>query len=316
MRSQHWFRWLGAIRQQAIPWAIFFFQIYVTIWCHALDHSSIPTINRTFHEMVESVIICKPLSITGYLSQFKSICQLYSAFSELPFRIHLSVADKAVKTLNKFFNHDVDNFEQHKDWCPRADSRFAPSQWETSLQSNAVSHWLGANLESALMSWKNMGSQCSESIGHIVVLLNNGNILDFNSLWPSYATWSHGSLSTLVMLQHKVNTKANAEFGVPNSENIHVFQWNFVQSSNIFIQGNAYKNVACYMPAIFFQTQCVKYPRLGADFNKNPRFPWYQGLAQCNWAKSNDKGYMYLVPSHNAIQPLVHRSLAWAITVC
>ena len=32
----------------------------------------------------------------------------------------------------------------------RADSGFAPSQWEMSLQSNAVSHWLGANLESAL----------------------------------------------------------------------------------------------------------------------------------------------------------------------
>ena len=32
----------------------------------------------------------------------------------------------------------------------RADSRFALSQWETSLQSNDVSHWLGANLESAL----------------------------------------------------------------------------------------------------------------------------------------------------------------------
>ena len=31
-----------------------------------------------------------------------------------------------------------------------ANSRFAPSQWETSLQSNDVSHWLGANLESAL----------------------------------------------------------------------------------------------------------------------------------------------------------------------
>ena len=28
----------------------------------------------------------------------------------------------------------------------------APSQWETSLRSNAVSHWLGANLESALMN--------------------------------------------------------------------------------------------------------------------------------------------------------------------
>ena len=33
----------------------------------------------------------------------------------------------------------------------RADSRLAPSQWETSLQSNAVSHWLGANLESSLI---------------------------------------------------------------------------------------------------------------------------------------------------------------------
>ena len=33
----------------------------------------------------------------------------------------------------------------------RADSRFASSQWEMSLQSNSVSHWLGANLESALL---------------------------------------------------------------------------------------------------------------------------------------------------------------------
>ena len=32
----------------------------------------------------------------------------------------------------------------------RADSRFAPSQWGTALLCNAISHWLGANLESAL----------------------------------------------------------------------------------------------------------------------------------------------------------------------
>ena len=30
--------------------------------------------------------------------------------------------------------------------------RLVPNQWETSLQSNAVSHWLGANLESSLLS--------------------------------------------------------------------------------------------------------------------------------------------------------------------
>ena len=36
----------------------------------------------------------------------------------------------------------------------RADSRFAPSQWETALLRNDVSHWLGASLESALIwSW-------------------------------------------------------------------------------------------------------------------------------------------------------------------
>ena len=32
----------------------------------------------------------------------------------------------------------------------RADSSHAPSQWKMSLQCNAISHWLGANLKSAL----------------------------------------------------------------------------------------------------------------------------------------------------------------------
>ena len=39
---------------------------------------------------------------------------------------------------------------QFSQWQFRADSRLALSQWETSLQSNTVPHWLGANLESAL----------------------------------------------------------------------------------------------------------------------------------------------------------------------
>ena len=34
----------------------------------------------------------------------------------------------------------------------RTDSMFAPSQWETALLCNDVSHWLSANLESALRS--------------------------------------------------------------------------------------------------------------------------------------------------------------------
>ena len=43
-------------------------------------------------------------------------------------------------------------------WCLRADSRFAPSQWEMSLRSNAVSHWLDANLESALCLTNQLGT--------------------------------------------------------------------------------------------------------------------------------------------------------------
>ena len=40
----------------------------------------------------------------------------------------------------------------------RADFRFVPSQWETSLQSNGASYWLGANLESALTLFSTMSN--------------------------------------------------------------------------------------------------------------------------------------------------------------
>ena len=39
---------------------------------------------------------------------------------------------------------------ESNDYCVRVDSRFAPSQWEMALVCNDVSHWLGANLDSAL----------------------------------------------------------------------------------------------------------------------------------------------------------------------
>ena len=67
-----------------------------------------------------------------------------------------------------------------------ADSWFAPSQWETSLQSNTVSHWLGKNLESALFR-----DSCDLSthiqdyfpgIGVIVWFVLN-NIMFPNFLW-------------------------------------------------------------------------------------------------------------------------------------
>ena len=51
-----------------------------------------------------------------------------------------------------------------------ADSRFAPSQWETSLQSNAVPHWLGANLESALTHNHILHMVCYHDMSTYVVI--------------------------------------------------------------------------------------------------------------------------------------------------
>ena len=54
----------------------------------------------------------------------------------------------------------------------RAGSRFAPSQWETVLLCNDVSHWLGANLKSALLTPLHL------------VTLNAG--MEFGQYWFKY----------------------------------------------------------------------------------------------------------------------------------
>ena len=59
----------------------------------------------------------------------------------------------------------------------RADSRFAPSQWETALLCNAVSHWLGASRESALHTMV-------LSYSHIFICLSVGPTwTKFNQIW-------------------------------------------------------------------------------------------------------------------------------------
>ena len=63
-----------------------------------------------------------------------------------------------VKTVNwspggfkaNWSNRCVMNITIHYHTAYRADSRLATSQWEMLLQSNAFSHWLAKNLESAL----------------------------------------------------------------------------------------------------------------------------------------------------------------------
>ena len=78
----------------------------------------------------------------------------------------------------------------------RADSMFAPSQWETSLQSNDVSHWLGANIESALrFCWQCQAHSDAEST-HAVILKHSSHELTglhhHDSCWCPGAKWAPG----------------------------------------------------------------------------------------------------------------------------
>ena len=64
------------------------------------------------------------------------------------------------KVMPNLFNTVVNRILIHRSG---ADSRLALSQWETSLQSNAVSRWLGANLESALYTAVTFGENKNET---------------------------------------------------------------------------------------------------------------------------------------------------------
>ena len=69
----------------------------------------------------------------------------------------------------------------------RADSGFVPSQWETLLLCNDVSHWLGASLESALYIF----ACCYRVIQYIECFNISNKITEIilNIVWK-YATWS------------------------------------------------------------------------------------------------------------------------------
>ena len=82
----------------------------------------------------------------------------------------------------------------------RADSRLATSQWETSLQSNSVSHWLGANLESSL--YKTF---------HLLFQMRNRCFLTLMSLTPMPSTctkWAAQSTS-LSTTRLKMRTRSS-----------------------------------------------------------------------------------------------------------
>ena len=94
-----------------------------------------------YHVILDLVI--KSLDcISAPWSQQLSTCYMAVTFTIL-WRVWLLAQFKYKQTL-------VQSVIEKVGWGSSADSRFSPSQWDTSSQSNTVSHWLGPNLESVL----------------------------------------------------------------------------------------------------------------------------------------------------------------------
>ena len=82
----------------------------------------------------------------------------------------------------------------------RADFRFGPSQWETALLCNDVSHWLGANLESLLV-YHTKCSRFSCALFCRCYIITLCYVL----FW-SWFMWRHGLIDVTVInpVQHRM----------------------------------------------------------------------------------------------------------------
>ena len=76
---------------------------------------------------------------------------LWTTFSEIWIKIKTNSRQCRLENCSNFFIFNVYTYYSFIFRHCRANSRLAPSQQETSLQNNTVSHWLGTNLESALL---------------------------------------------------------------------------------------------------------------------------------------------------------------------
>ena len=94
-----------------------------------------------------------------------------------------------------------------RQWC-RADSRFAPSQWETALLCNDVLHWLGASPESALW-WVTLNNKAHQVQQHcsITVLTLLMRILEYSmGMGQCHSCWCLGPLRRLGISSYEVLT--------------------------------------------------------------------------------------------------------------
>ena len=92
----------------------------------------------------------------------------------------------------------------------RADSRFAPSQWETVLLCNDIgSHWLGASLESALVSTG--FPQLLKNHWNSDLFQDHGKIIEFYEKFLKFVkmkkSWKNHWISDQLLMEKSLNSE-------------------------------------------------------------------------------------------------------------
>ena len=140
----------------------------------------------------------------------------------------------------------------------RADSGLAPSQWETPLQSNTVSHWLGANLESALKVYVRL------HINHWLLYQPGGYSYHHMAyLVSSSARHPMNMVCGLLIIIRKMRVTLKDD----------VMPWEHLPYHWPFVMGIHHRSPRASADAGFYWRLCCKPDR---PLNKKFRFPWFE----------------------------------------
>ena len=123
----------------------------------------------------------------------------------------------------------------------RADSRLASSQWEMSLQSNAISHWLGANLKSALVKYINIIdgealAPCTARTSLCMINCHLRNIISIDFCENKNNSTTQNALGYVAGDWCKANTRQgngllpSGNKPLPNPMLTHIYLWHNVTS--------------------------------------------------------------------------------------
>ena len=123
----------------------------------------------------------------------------------------------------------------------RADSMFAPSQWETSLQSNTISPWLDANLGSAL---QHIRFQCHVTPKMTVFAYQDGKIGFWNDSQPDHKPFSSGRVEI-------VGVAESLEFYLLGDYSVMVPWYGSVWDGHLDLHGSRLQYIPRNMHTVF-----------------------------------------------------------------